>query len=284
LTTLLTLIQRVRRFVGDYPELDVLTASIATTSVTTITVADTTIYSVNWMIQVDQEAMRIKALTNGTTLTVLRGANGTTAATHANSATVLIRPQFLDLQIIDAVNAGINASFPFYYKKAYDTSLTADGATYEFTIPNMPSTSTPMPYVYRVDIDVTGDLTYRIVEDWRVIRGGVPVIKFPAAPWPGTIRVHGYGPFPNLSATSDSLDSLWPSWGEDALIEYAAQRLLMASEARRVRLDSGPQDDAQSPARQGVAASTAGQLLQRFQLRLQQAPMSPIPPHVTRTF
>jgi hypothetical protein len=283
-TTLATLIQRTRRFLGDYNEFDVTTASVATAVVTTITVADTSIYAPNWTIQIDQEAMRVRALTNATTLTVLRGANGTTAATHTTAATILARPAFLDQQIIDAVNAGINATFPYYYKKAYDTSLTADGTTYEFTVPNMPSTTVPIPWLDYVELKVPGDLTYRKVDDWTVRRGGTPILKFRSFPWTGTLRVHGYGPFPNLAAVTDSLDSLFPGWGEDVLVEYAAQRLLMAGEAQRVRQAAGPLDNRESSNRTGSSSATAGQILQRFQMRLQQAPMPPVPRHCVRTF
>jgi hypothetical protein len=279
-TTLGTLIQRTRRFLGDYPEFDVTTASVATTSVTTVTVADTSIYAVNWTIQIDQEAMRVRALTNATTLTVLRGANGTTAATHSSGATILARPAFLDQQIIDAVNAGINATFPFYYKQTVDTTLTADGVTYEFTVPNMPSTTTPIPRLSHIELQQTGDPAYRHVDYWEIRRGATPKIKFRFPPPNGTIRVHGYGPFPNLAAVSDSLDSLFPGWGEDLLVEYAAQRLLMAGEAQRVRQAAGPLDNRESSNRTGSSSAVAGQVLQRFQIRLQQAPMPPLPPHV----
>lgn len=279
-TTLGTLIQRTRRFLNDYPEFDVTTASVATTSVATVSVADTTIYAVNSVIQLDQEAMRVKALTSGVLLTVLRGASGTTAATHASGVTVLMKPAFLDQQIIDAVNAGINATFPYYYKQAVDTTLTADGTTYEFTVPNMPSTTIPIPRLSHIDLKQTGDPAYRKVDYWEIRRGSTPKIKFRFPPPTGTIRIHGYGPFPNLAATTDSLDSLWPGWGEDIIVEYAAQRLLMSGEANRVRHDVGPQDARESATRTGSSAAAAGQILQRFQMRLQQAPMPPIPPHL----
>jgi len=57
-TSATTLVQRVRRFLGDWPELDSAAASISSggTSLTVATDA-TTRYAQNWLIQVDQEMM-----------------------------------------------------------------------------------------------------------------------------------------------------------------------------------------------------------------------------------
>jgi hypothetical protein len=283
-TSATTLIQRVRRYVGDWPDLDVTTASLSN-SVTTATVADTSIYGVNWLIQLDQEVLRVKtAPSSGTSLTVARGMQGTTAASHANSTSVLLRPAYTDQQILDSLNAGIDATFPYFYQPVQDTSLLPNGTTYEFTVPNLTSPSQPIPFITRIDLKVTGDTAYRQIDGrWEIRRGSTPVIKFRSPPAPGTLRVYGFGPFAQLAFT-DTLPSLWPSWGEDPLVEFAAQRLLMNSEAARTRHDVGPRDDREAAQRQGGAAATAGQILQRFQMTMAARPMPPMPRHVQRTF
>jgi hypothetical protein len=278
-----TLVQRVRRYVGDWPDLDVTTASLSN-SVTTVSVADTTIYGPNWLIQLDQEILRVKALTNATTLTVARGMQGTTAATHVTASSVLIRPAWSDIQILDALNAGVNATFPFYYQPVQDTSLLPNGTTYEFAVPNLVSpAATPIPYITDIQLKVSGDTAYRTVDGrWTILRGSAPIIKFRSPPATGTLRVYGFGPFAQLAYT-DNLPTLWPVWGDDPLVEYAAQRLLMSGEAGRVRV-SGPRDDREAATRVGSSAQVAGQLLQRFQMRMAQQPMPPLPRHATRTF
>lgn len=278
-----TLIQRTRRFIGDWPENDATTASVANTStVTNIAVADSTIYSAGWILQIDTEAMYVTSLPSATTVAVRRGVRGTTVASHASGSTILVRPAFLDIQYLDAINAGIDATFPYYYQPVIDTSLTADGSTYEFTVPNMSSPSIPIPYLSKIDILATADTAYRPLERWEVRRGATPKIKFRSPPQPGTIRVQGFGPFNQLAA-ADSLSALWPVYGDDVLIEYAANRLLMSGEAQRVRQDTGARDDREASNRLGGSAAAASQLLQRFQLRLQQQPMPPMPRHVIRT-
>ena len=277
-TTATTLVQRVRRFLGDWPELDTISASVSSsgTSLTVVTDA-TTRYAPNWSIQIDQEVMRVTA-TAATTLTVQRGIRGSTAVTHASGATILIRPQFSDIEILDSLNAGIDATFPFFYKPVLDTSLTTDGSSYEYTVPS------GLTWLSKVETKESGSPYYYRIDGWTVKRAATPTLQFATPPIQGTLRLHGWGPLPQLTGFSDSLDAMWPAWGDDPLVEYAAQRLLMSAESQRVRLNAGPQDDAQAPPRQGVTASVAGQLLQRFQMRMAQQPMPPLPRHLVRIF
>jgi hypothetical protein len=65
-----------------------LGAAIADTTATTITVGDSSIFTVNDLIQVDDEIMLVTAVPSSTTLTVTRGYFSTTAATHDNSTDV----------------------------------------------------------------------------------------------------------------------------------------------------------------------------------------------------
>ncbi len=275
-TTATTLVQRVRRFIGDWPELDTTSASIAAGG-TSLQVADTTKYAVNWNIQLDQEMLRVTALTDSTHLAVARGAQGTTATTHVTSSTVLIKPAFSDLQILDSLNAGINATWPFFYKSVLDTSLTADGSTYEYTVP------AGLLYLSKVECKESGSPYYYRISTWTVKRGATATLQFATPPIQGTIRCYGYGPFAQL-AFADSLDAQWPAYGDDPLVEYAAQRLLMSGEALRVRQDTGARDDRESANRTGSSGAAAGQILQRFLQRMQQQPMPPMPRHLVRTF
>jgi hypothetical protein len=96
-------------------------------------------------------------------LTVTRAYAGSTAATHASGATVLIQPAFMAVEIIDALNATKDECFPLIYKPVLDTSLSGDGTTYEFTVPNMPSTyggdSIPIPWLSRIELKENGAWT-----------------------------------------------------------------------------------------------------------------------------
>lgn len=274
-----TLIQRSRRFLGDWPEIDALTASMASNA-TVVTVADGTIYSQGWLLQIDQEALYVSANGAGTSATVRRGVRGTTAASHASGATVLVRPHFIDLEYLDALNAAIGASFPLLYQKVIDETITTSATLYEYNVPTLTSLAAPIPYLSEVSFKETGDLTFRLMRDWIVKRGGTPIIHFRRYLPPGILRIEGYGPIARLTSVTDSLTSLFPSNSEDALTTFAAQYLLASGEARRAREDTGARDDRENANRPGSALAVSNTLYQRFQIQLRQSAMPPIPPHV----
>lgn len=277
-----SLIQRTRRFVGDWPDQDALTASLSSTT-TSVTVADTTSYYVNQRFDVDYETMIVRAKPSSTSLTVLRAAFGSVNASHASSASVLKSPSFPAVSILDALADGIEAAFPLLYKEIVDESLDVVSGTYEYTVPNMPapSTTTPIPYLSELWIRETGDDHWRKLNEWRVHRGSTPKIQFRRDPPPGDLRVVGYGPFGRLTATSDTLDAQWPLQAEHLLVEFAGQWLLASGEAARVRADAGQLTDQREQAnRVGSSLSVSNSMLRRFQISLGQAAMPPMPRHV----
>lgn len=284
-TTLDTLVQRTRRFMRDYPVAqDTLSASL-TNSATTATVANGAQFnqSGNQVLEVDFESLLLKSVATNV-LTFVRGFAGSTALSHAASSTVLINPGFYSAEIIDALNAAKDEMYPLIYKPLIDTSLTGDGITYEFTVPNMTGTyggdTIVMPYLWKIELKVSGDTAYRQLHNWEVRRGTTPKIKFRSPPVSGTIRVHGFGPFPDLSVTGDSVDALFPKNAERVLITGAASRLLASGETGRVRTDVGARDDREAAVRAGSSLTVSNSLYQRFQMQLRNAAMPPLPKHL----
>lgn len=276
-TSAATLVQRTRRFLGDWPEDDATTASLATNAAS-ISVADTSLYAPGWLIQVDTEAYQVKALTSPTALSVRPAVRGTTTATHASGATILVRPHFLDIEYLDGINGAIEAAFPWIYQPVVDESLTAVATTYEYTIPNV--NSMPIPYISSVEFKESGDLTFRPFKSWDVRRGSTPVLKLRRSLPTGTIRINGFGPLPRLTDLTSSLDAQFPVVAEDALTFYAAQFLLASGEARRVREDTGARDDRENANRTGSSLAASNALLTRFQMRLRDCGLPPMPKHV----
>jgi hypothetical protein len=298
-TTLQTLVDRTRNFLRDTPDYDQTTVSLAnSTAATTITVADTSPYRVRWAIEVDYETMILRsAPSSGTTMTVTRGWRGAAVASHAASASVLIRPAFYAQEIIDAINGAIGACYPYLYYPVVDTSLTVLTNQYQYAIPSMPGTTGyPIPMVYKVEVLQPGDYTFRETRRWEVQRGVVtsgspstsgsisyvsPVIKFRALPpVGGTLRVHGFGPFPQLVNLTDSLDPLFPPNAAGLLHKIAAGYLLQSGEAGRDRSDSGPIDRREEANRGGLSLSAAGGILGRTELELLRNAMPPLPRHI----
>lgn len=286
-TTAATLIDRTRRFVRDYPDYDTITAALTDTTGTTVTVADTTLYAKRWPIEVDYETMQIRSITNATTMVVERGAFGSTAATHLNGTKILMRPAFYAAEILDALNQSLQATWPFFYVPVLDTSITTTDSTYEYTVPNMPGTfngnTIQIPRVYKVEAQYSGDLTYRELSRNWIARGATSKIKFRAPePAGATLRVSGYGPFPDFTTTAGVLDALFPPQGEYLLPMLATSFLLMSGEAGRARYDTGATDRREEANRQGGSMTAALQILARAREELLKVAMPPMPRHAKR--
>ena len=134
------LIERTRRFMGDYPETDTTGVSLNTTATAlTVTTDARNRYHVNQMIQLEKEVVRVAAGAD-TSLTIVRGMRGTTAASHVTALSMLVSPRFFDIEYLDALNYGIQACWPHIYKPMNDdSSLKFATDTYEYTIPEFES-------------------------------------------------------------------------------------------------------------------------------------------------
>ena len=273
--TVATIVDRTRRFLRDWPDLDTTTASL-TSSTVTVSIADSTLYTVNKDIEVEQELMTVRALPSGVTLTVKRGAKGTTAASHATSQAVLISPDFSSLDILDALNAAVGAAFPYVYQRVTNTTLTTVASTYEYNVPSVGTgQSYAIPHIHRVEIKENGETKYRDKKDWRIIRAATPILQFRRTqPASATLRLHGYAPFPRLAFT-DSLPLQWPENFEDALVTYAAGWLKQSGETGRVKIDTGAIDNREQANRVGSSGAIGTSLLQRFYRDLANCGFSP---------
>lgn len=286
-TTLDTLVQRTRRFLRDYPYAPDTTTASLSSSVTTVPVGDGTQFAANRIIEVDYEAMLITTVV-GNNLTVRRGWAGSTAASHATSSTVLNKPGFLSVEIIDALNGAKDEMYPYVYRPVNDTSLTTNSSTYEFTVPNMPGTysgdTLVIPFISKIELLATGDTAYRPVRNWTVRRAATPKIVFSSPPVSGTLRVHGFGPYADLAASGDTVDPLFPRNAERILPLGAAVTLLGSGEAGRVRQDTGARDDREAANRTGSSISLANQLERRFEKDLSRVSMPPMPKNIVSVF
>jgi len=136
------LIERTRRFMGDYPETDTTTDSIGAGDTLTVAATASDRYHLYQMLQVEDEVMMVKSLPSGspTEVVVKRGLRGTSSATHASGTTILTSPRFFDIEYLDALNYGIQACWPHIYKPMNDdSSLKFTTDTYEYTIPEFES-------------------------------------------------------------------------------------------------------------------------------------------------
>ena len=281
------LYKRTRRYLRDYRDYDSLTAALTDTTGTTVTVADTGLYQLRWPIEVDQETMIVRSITNATTMVVERGAFGSTAATHSNGAPVLISPAFYGVEILDALNEGIQACYPLIYKRVIDTSVTIQPNTWEYTIPNMPGTyngdTIQIPRIGEIEIQEPGVVPYFPTAAWSLRRGveGGHKIKFQNLETTGAlVRINGYGPFADLADYTGTLDQSWPRPANYLPTIYAAASLLMSGEAGRVRNTSGAVDNREQANRVGSSMTAGQNLMNRFLFELNRSSMEPPRPRI----
>lgn len=288
----------------DWKSFDVLTASMGASDAT-MTVMDASFYANRWFNEIDQEVLMIgpSATSSGTSQNVMRGMFGTIATSHVNASSILVRPEFYSVEILDALNEAIMSMFPAIYKPVVDTSVAIATNTYSYVIPSMPGyTNYPMPYVWKASILQPGDYRYRQSRRFSIRRGAStsgsstttsssslsPAIEFKSLPPVGsTLMLQGFGPFAPLSALTDTLDTLFPPGAEYLLPIYAAGSLLMSGEAGRVRVDTEAVDTREQANRVGASSDIGMRLLARFRQELTMgaasSAMPPLPRHVRST-
>lgn len=279
--SLSTLVTRTRSFLRDWPDNDTITASVASSG-TTLTVADATDYADNWALEIDSEVLVCTSTaSSGTSVSVARARRGTTAASHASGSVILVRPTFFTYEIIDALNAGIEAAFPLIYRRVVDETLTGSAEVYEYVIPDMPGhPGYVLPYLEKIYLKESSETAFRLTNAWELVRGATPKIKFRRAlDGDETIRLIGYGPLPRLVALSDTLDAQFPPHAETALVEYAAGYLMASKETEpEGRADTSNADAYAAMFQNPMRTSNA--LMQRYYNRIGQASMPPPGRHV----
>lgn len=277
MTTARTLVARCRRFMQDWGDQEDALAAGCTAVASTINAGFT--YGKGWTIQVDDEAMQVVDSSTPSATVVRRGARGTLAAAHAAAAPVQVRPHFLNLDYLEALNSAIEATYPWIYKPVVDETITTIPNTYEYPIPTVDGL--PIRAITRVFLRDPGMFAFHNVMKWDVVRNANTVkIKIGFNPGPGTLRLMGFTqiiPFADLSAT---LDASFPQGAEDALVFYAAQYLLASGEARRSREDTGLKDDRENRNSVGSSLNVSNAVYQRFLGRLGSSAMQPMPRYV----
>lgn len=285
-STAASLIQRVRRRVRDWPEADTITASMSS-SATTVTVTDVDAtygprYTINHLIEIDTETMRIRDVNTGTnTLTLLRAVLGSTAATHTSGTRLLYNPHYPWVEILDLLNDGLDSLWPRFYQEVDDaTSLTATSDDYDYTIPNVTGLSIPIPRIRKVLVRPPGFTEWHDTRRFEIIRGGTPQLRMLTNLSDNTeIRLLGYAPLPHL-ASGDSTHAQLPYHADNLAVDWAVSVLLYEGESGRVRFDEGPIDDREQANQAGAALRIAREWERRFYQRRDEQAMPPMEPHI----
>lgn len=267
----------------DWPDQDVLTASLSSTA-STVSVVDGTLYPKNFHVEIDTEVMTVAANGIGSTFTVRRGQMGTTATSHASTSIVLIQPHFFFPDYLDAINAAMEDAFPLLYKRDIIATQTTQSGVFEYEVPDQADAGMPIQYISKVELRPSGETDFREVRDYSIRRGPDPMIQFHWEPDSGaTIRVDGYSPF-NVILSGETLNGQIRQNAISALIIGASSYLLASGEAGRVRADTGLIDAREQANRTGSSLSASNSLYQRYRSQLATAAMPRLPIHCKPTF
>lgn len=117
-TSAASLIEQVRSRLLDYGNATTtLAAAVSDTTTTTISLESVGDIAPKHFLMVDNEMVEVRAVYEGTppTATVIRGARGSTAATHTSGTVVRIEPVFGNHEYLQFLNQALDASFPSLY-------------------------------------------------------------------------------------------------------------------------------------------------------------------------
>lgn len=191
---------------------NVLTSDI-NTSVTTVSVnLDASLWTSGSAIEIDLEVMLVTAVSSST-LTVIRGMNGTAAASHTNGALIRLNPVFFDSMLLVQLNGELlDLCSPFnglFAEKYVDVTYNASRRGYDLT------SSTTVEDILDVRYATSGsDKDYprpsfefaRHMPTGDFASGNAIFIE--RGGYPGrTVRVFYKGPYTPVTALTDTLES-----------------------------------------------------------------------------
>jgi hypothetical protein len=263
---------------GARDERDVLNGTI-NSSVTSLTTTNaTTGIQVGVVIEIDLEQMYVTSV-SGTTVGVLRGQEGTTAAAHTTGALIWVNPRFPTFNIFQELNnelAALSSPTSGLYKIG-TLNLTWTGATVGYNLTSVTDILDVLDVAYEdysytnwVDVPPGAYQLMRNMDTGEFASGSALIFKSSVVVPGRTVRVRYKAPFTALAALADDVQTVsgLPATANDIPPLGAAARLAGPGEVRRTFLDgqSDPRADGDVPA--GARLNAASWLLARRERRV----------------
>jgi len=200
MTTRATTRANIKRVLRQFPIPDTVGVGGFNTSVTTFLVTNIDRYGVGDTIEIGAELMLITAIdTSTSTLTVVRGYQGTTAAAGIAGDAIAIRPEFSADVMNQCINYGINETFTNIedgssgiWIDTIDTTLVTVLAQREYTIP---ASLTTLDVIEIKD----SNNNYQINRRWRLVGTKLVFMRDPLESGK-TIRISGTSYQPQISS------------------------------------------------------------------------------------
>ena len=247
MSTVATVINRTQRQLlsGQVEEKNKLSGAINTTATSLATLYDLNGLRPGTVFEIDSEMFYVwESSVSSKTVTVERGWNGTTAASHTNNAIITVSPRFPRAQILEAINDEIaDLSSPvngLYQMKIVDIRYNGIDPMI-----NLPAFGTVFD-LYDVRLRYTND-DYPLIRKVQLIRD-LPTSDFPSSyaikfnqrSRSGDLRVTYKAPFQTVSTEVDNLQQVAgiPTSVEDIVALGAQIRLMSPREIRRNFIDT----------------------------------------------
>jgi hypothetical protein len=265
-----TIVDRTLRQIlsGTVEERNKLSAAVTASATSVVLSYDIGGLRAGIVCQIDSELMYIWAADSGSkTLTVERGWNGTTAATHSTGAIVTADPRFPRAQVLEAINAELDdLSSPMnglFQVKTIDIDYNGTD-----TLVNLSSVQSIIDII-TVQLRYTS-VDYPQIRRYKLVRD-LPNddftagfgIKFEQPVRAGRIRVVYKAPFTNITSESQNLQNIagLPSSCEDILQIGAQIRLVSPREIKRNFTESQGDTRRSDEVQAGSVASSINNLL-----------------------
>lgn len=217
-----------------------INGSLTATGTTVTMLYDLTGIREGAVLEIDSELMYVWAVETGSkTVTVERGFNGTTAATHASGTVTIVNPRFPRHQILEAINDDL-----------YDLAAPANGL-YRIRNLDLPWNGSDI----LVNLPAVGDIIdviqvrirytstdYPVLRNVQLVRnlptsdfGSGIALKMNEPDRAATLRVVYKSPFTRVTKESDDLQTVagYPLSAEDILVMGAQIRLMAPREIKR---------------------------------------------------
>lgn len=282
MTTASSIITSTRRMLlaGTREEINVLATSLSDTTTTSVVVSDDVSgIQAGAVIEIDDELMFVRSSDAGTkTATVIRGYEGSTAATHSSGAAVYVKPKFSRLALFDAMNDALDDLSAEGLFKMNTLELTYSSSVQGYNLTGL----TNVEDVYAVYYQDTGpEKAWPMMDrrDWDLRRNaetddfasGMQLVVYGYAQPGRQLRVQYKSPFTRLTATSQSIetDAGFPAQGIRLLkIASAMQMVYWRETMRNVFETQGDTRRAQEvPAGANIGAARAWEV--RYEKALQ---------------
>lgn len=213
---------------------DILNGDITAAAASLVVTDDSARFKNSTYFEIDEEIGAVSADATTTTVSVLRGKKGSTAATHSDGALIRVSPKVYRRDINKHINTCLAGHVE---QRAVDTSISLSGSTYVYNLP----AAIKGEKVISIDmLDGTGSYStysYSNVK-FRKNVSGVDQFEIGYIPEVGrTLRIVYRKNFTNLSALTDICGLPDNEQAQKLPVWYACSLLVPHKEAKRLLRD-----------------------------------------------